>query len=802
MGLLLILFAITIGGVLWLVFHSTKVVKPYQILVIHSNEKSYLPYIRYAKALNKALSHENIVANVKTFYLNCEQYDDDDEIERLDTLVDAFSKEGQPDLIIVNGDQATYSLLSTRNPILKHIPIVYGAVRYPNRGLLKEYKPYNNVTGLYDSIDIPANLRFIRELTGRGCVVTQIDDSYLDRHALAYADSQLAHHPEIVNNLHWKYSLAAIRKTDDKVLSLTSLSLYHTERMASDRDIRYRQGRLQQSNPRTELADRKIQGTQNYFYMMSQYSAGFRFLLLKNERGSRIMAGMTSSMLFTAIDENFDKGEESKVIGGYFTTWKTTAEEEAKIARRILIEKVRPADIPESVPRKDYVVDWNAHNIKGYDALYERIPSQVKIINIPFKEAHRVAYLCALHGVATLGVILIIYLYVLYRREQRGKRRAYENMIEERENLKLAILGSRTYAWVISDGQATVTEEFFHAIGIPQKTWSVDFNRGLWFVAPPYREGFMNFLKDQKKEGNYTYQCECDFGNGDLSWWEIRCATVKTPKGHLKTRGLLIDISDIKRREQDLEVARCKAEESERLANEARKLAQEVELKQSFLENMSHQIRTPLNAIVGFATLIAMKHNELSDEDMKNFVTDIEDNTDLLLRLVNDVVEFSQIESGDVKFVFKEVSVESVVNDVFKNNSIQIPNHLQFKLQKGPEDLFIHVDEQRLKQVLSHFIANACKFTPKGSITLGWQLSLDSHEVEIFVEDTGIGISKAEQRLVFGRFYKSDEFKQGTGLGLSIAKIIVEQLHGHIKLQSEVGKGSRFSIALGLLDKE
>lgn len=797
-----LLLAIVVGVVMWSMYHSTSVGKAYRILVIQSDEKTYKPYDRYAKAFAKALAHEQVTADVKTFYLNCEQYDDDEEIGRLDTLVNSFSKGFYPDLIIVNGDQATYSLLSTRNTKLFNIPIVYGAVRFPNRPLLKEYQHYRNITGLYDHIDIPANLRFIRDISGRGCVITQIDDSFLDRTTMAYADSQLARHPEIRNNLHWQYPLHEMRRTDDNVLSLTSLSLHHAERMASEKDIKSRQIKSKKLGPEAELADRKIQGTQNYFYVMSQYSAGFRFLLLKNERGSRVIAGMANSMLFSAIDENFDMGKDSKVIGGYFTTWETTAKEEAALARRILNENVRPCDISEKVPQKEYVVDWNAHDIKGYDAVYSHLPSYVKLVNIPFREAHRILYLCVLHGSIMLGVFLIVYLYLLYRREQRGKRKAYERMIEERENLNLAILGSRTYAWVITDGKATVSEEFLNTIGLPKKAWSVDFNRGLWFVAPPYREGFMRFLRDQKHEGNFAYQCECDFGNGVLSWWEIRCTTVKTKKGHTKTRGLLIDISDIKKREQELEEARRKAEESERLANEARKLAQEVELKQSFLENMSHQIRTPLNAIVGFSTLIATQHDELSDEDMKSFSVDIEHNTNILLRLVNDVVEMSQIESGDVKFNFREVAVDSLLEEVFHADSFQIPSHLRYELKAGPAHLFVHVDKERLQQVLSHLIANACKFTPKGSITLGWQLTDKNNEVEIYVEDTGIGISEAEQRLVFGRFYKSDEFKPGTGLGLSIAKTIVEHLHGCIKLKSEVGKGSRFSIVLGLIDEK
>lgn len=796
-GLMAGLFALAIaviGGLYWIVLTRGMGKEQYTVWVIQSNESGYKPYGIYGQQLTSSLRKKGIHAKINTFYLNCEQYFERDEINRMDSAVSSWTGRRRPDLIIVNGDQATYSLLSTYNPLLREVPIVFGAVRFPNKKLLDKYAPYHNITGLHDSIDIPANLRFIRELTQCGRVITQIDDSFLDRQTLALADRQLARHPEIINNLHWDYPLAYIRKRPNSILTLTSLSLRHSERMASEKEVEWRQKSVQSEE--VAMAERKVQGAQNYFFMMNKFGNSFNYLLLKNESGSRVIVGMVNAFLFTALDENFDMGPDSKVIGGYFTTWEMTAEKEAELARRILVDKVQPGLIPVQVSPKEYVVDWNAHDMKGRERLFQHLPSYVKVINIPFKESHPMAYLAIVHGAGTLGVLLIIYLFVLYRRELRRRRQTYGQQEEERENLSLSILGSRTYAWVAENGKAKISEEFFRDTQLAEQIWDVNHNRGLWFIVPEYRERFINFVKEQRSPGQHTFQCEYDFGNGEPSWWEIRCTTLITPEGQRKTVGLLIDISDIKRREQELDVARQKAVESERIANEARRLAQEVELKQSFIENMSHEIRTPLNAIVGFSTLIAQQHDELSDDEMAAFVEDIEHNTSLLLQLVNDVVELSQIESGDMKFEFKEVNVAEWMDNVYQVNHFQIPNHLQFVLKKGAGNPRILVDEKRLQHVLNHLITNACKFTPQGTITLGWEVCRDTGEVALYVEDTGIGISEAEQRLVFGRFYKSDEFKQGTGLGLSLSKVIVERLHGRIELESEVGKGSRFTVIL------
>ena len=111
---------------------------------------------------------------------------------------------------------------------------------------------------------------------------------------------------------------------------------------------------------------------------------------------------------------------------------------------------------------------------------------------------------------------------------------------------------------------------------------------------------------------------------------------------------------------------------------------------------------------------------------------------------------------------------------------------------------FPFVDEGRMRQVITNFITNAAKFTPEGSITMGWKVNEDTNKVELYVEDTGIGLSEEDRKMVFSRFFKKDEFKQGTGLGLSICKLIVSRLGGSIKVKSQLGKGSRFSVFLSI----
>ena len=228
-------------------------------------------------------------------------------------------------------------------------------------------------------------------------------------------------------------------------------------------------------------------------------------------------------------------------------------------------------------------------------------------------------------------------------------------------------------------------------------------------------------------------------------------------------------------------------------------MAENAELKQSFLANMSHEIRTPLNAIVGFSNILA-SDSEIQEEERTTYINTINTNSELLLKLINDILEISRIESGYMSFEYQNYSVNTLIDEVYNTHRVILPSHLQFLKETAEEDLEIYVDKNRLTQVLTNFLNNASKFTPCGYIKLGYHYLPKEQQVHIFVEDSGKGIPQAEQKMIFSRFYKQDEFAQGTGLGLSICQVIIEKLGGHIHLWSEPGKGSRFTIILNCED--
>ena len=243
--------------------------------------------------------------------------------------------------------------------------------------------------------------------------------------------------------------------------------------------------------------------------------------------------------------------------------------------------------------------------------------------------------------------------------------------------------------------------------------------------------------------------------------------------------------------EEKLQEAKCKAEESDRL-------------KSLFLSNMSHEIRTPMNAIVGFAEML--QDSDLSIDQKNKFLEVIIKSGDNLLRLINDIIDISKIEAGQLKFDYNDCLVNEMIADLetfFKRELVRLKKtHLNLYIRMGhPEsDFALQTDSTRLKQVLNNLIGNAIKFTDEGFIEFGYEIKAGT--IEFFVRDSGIGIARDKQDLIFERFGQVQEAISrnlaGTGLGLTISKNLVELMGGRIWVDSMPGEGSTFFFTLPL----
>ena len=211
--------------------------------------------------------------------------------------------------------------------------------------------------------------------------------------------------------------------------------------------------------------------------------------------------------------------------------------------------------------------------------------------------------------------------------------------------------------------------------------------------------------------------------------------------------------------------------------------------KSVFLSNMSHEIRTPLNALSGFSSLLT--EEGLDDETRRQCNEVIQQNSELLLKLINDVIDLSSLEFGKLQFCIAQHDAVSICRNVIDtvNKVKQTQAELTFTTEL--EEMPIETDDSRLQQVLINLLINATKFTPQGSIVL--KLEKETNDTVLFtVTDTGCGIPKDRQTNIFQRFEKLNENVQGSGLGLSICQLIIEHIGGQIWIDSEYTEGSRF----------
>ncbi len=276
--------------------------------------------------------------------------------------------------------------------------------------------------------------------------------------------------------------------------------------------------------------------------------------------------------------------------------------------------------------------------------------------------------------------------------------------------------------------------------------------------------------------------------NGEIYYESASISSIKNENNEI-THFIAVkkDITNQKKVRKELIAAKEKSEEADKL-------------KSAFLANMSHEIRTPLNAILGFSQLI--NDDDLARKDRERFTEIIETNGKHLLSLIDYVIDISMIESNQLKVFKKDCDIQSLSKNLYKKHQTEInKKEIDFILNtpKNYEKVNIITDELRLSQIISNLIDNAIKFTEKGEIEFGYKIET-KNKIIFYVKDTGIGIEKGKQKIIFENFRQLDNSYSrnfgGMGVGLSICKALVDLLGGKIWVESELGKGSAFYFTL------
>ncbi|SMO73053.1 PAS fold-containing protein [Saccharicrinis carchari] len=434
--------------------------------------------------------------------------------------------------------------------------------------------------------------------------------------------------------------------------------------------------------------------------------------------------------------------------------------------------------------------DYNILN--KYHLNSGQLPKHTTFINkqIPFYIRYNKQFAFFLGALILLLVIIIVLIRNIAKRQSIERK-----LLESEERLELALNGANEGMWDIQlpTRKIVYSKNYALLLGYQStKDLALDFDN--WHKqfraadVPKMEKAFLLHLNGdtpvlklelpmRMQDGSFRYFSI----QGKVTEYDINNAPVRIT-------GITKDISSRKEFERQLKIAKEKAEESDRL-------------KSSFLANMSHEIRTPMNAILGFSDIL-INYN-LSPSEIKDYLSQIKNSGENLLNIINDIVDFSRIESGQLTIRKERFDLNKLLTNVMYAGKTLIKTrkkNITLSLVNATDQgaVFINSDPYRLEQILLNLISNAVKFTNKGGIVLKYHPTHNGL-LTFIVSDTGQGITSEDQKIIFERFRQANNTQtlpSGTGLGLSITRSLVHLLGGSIWVESELKKGSVFSFTI------
>jgi PAS domain S-box-containing protein len=478
------------------------------------------------------------------------------------------------------------------------------------------------------------------------------------------------------------------------------------------------------------------------------------------------------------------------ILGGVINT----GEEQGRLAAQLLKRKLAGETFPPGYlvkPTQTMVVDYN--KLKYYNIDLSLVPKNALVLHEPEnyfrKYRQEILIVCSV-----LGFLIVINIILL--RLLNEKRIAEAKLRKSEERLELALDGANVGLWDIDlENKAVYINKWVSGLLGYGDSGIAHVTIGDWIkTCHPDDLGQVNEVLHMHLSGkvhDFNTEARLQTSSGEYKWFSLHGKVVEVDQNSTPRRmiGLMLDIDMQKQFEEQLRIAKEKAEESDRL-------------KSSFLANVSHEIRTPMNAILGFSDILL--DASIQKEDSLKFLSLIRSSGESLLALINDIIDISKIESGQFNIVIGKFDLHLLFDKISHIASTLINTYnrdIELIIEKGVDQasLFIESDQYRLEQIINNLISNAIKFTSRGHVILSYTIP-DNNTLEIRVTDTGRGISKEDQGVIFERFRQINPDPKinigGTGLGLAISKSITELLGGTICVDSAPDQGATFRVRI------
>lgn len=661
----------------------------------------------------------------------------------------------QPKLIMIDDDLALDWIFSLSDSLFKNTPVVYAGVNAPQRDSIAAYPL---MCGCEEHISLSMVAEMVNRFTGHRNIVVELDHTDFDERLRPILLSSIGDRTKFIDNSD--YAISGYFKDnipeligDNRILVSFFSSRNLEENCAPGQD------------PETGLANSRLMMLNSKFGSTIQ---------VKYDLFSDALVVSSRQPQFTAIHEQF--GEGQKFLAGYFTSMESQVCDQVDMAAKVL-DGTPPSQIPVFSHVPDYYLDWKVMKKVNPSATLSDYSNGANVINVSLFQKYAGLFILgivlALAGLAAF-ILLVVVRYV--KQHKMADQSILERLQEERSLRCMALSGAESGFWRISEDCVSIMmPDMDNGSTSPQVNFT--FKEFLFLVNEESIESF-RILTGPQTIGHHRVRLKIRlYENTEWLWteWLYDIDHISIEQGRFQ--GIMYSCEDAMQNE-------------ERIRN-ALNNANEVSLKENFIANISHDIRTPVNAISGFVQLLTSE--DCTAEERMLYRDVIQDNSEQLLGLLDSVAQAAADGTGTRSFKPAKVNVKQLMDRCWITNSILTPSHLKANFKPdSDETVCIKVDPMHTAEVVNNFMDNARKYTPSGSITLGWRHLKNEGWVEIYVKDTGVGISEDNRERIMTRFSKVNETDRGTGLGLDICKHIVERQGGVMGFDSTYGEGSTF----------
>lgn len=472
-------------------------------------------------------------------------------------------------------------------------------------------------------------------------------------------------------------------------------------------------------------------------------------------------------------------------IGGFLGSGYEQGVKSAELAL-MLLDNTKLSKIPKIIiPEVDFIYDYKV--AKKFGIINKNFPDKSIILNQPRSSLflYKKEIIATIISIAIILFIISLLIKNIFKRI-KAEKYLLENEIKFKEFAEL--LPQTVFECDLNGNLTFVNDHGLESFGYTKD----DFNKGMNVLQvivaeeeQKFKEAVEKRLKNEKSAGTVFIAKRKD---NSIFPCEVHTSLIYENKKPVGLRGIGINVTKQKSFEKELIAARKKAEESDKL-------------KSAFLANMSHEIRTPLNSIVGFSYLMAER--SLKEDEIKKMSYFIKNSSDHLLMLINDIIDISKIEAGQLNVIIKKMDVNELMSEIehylIKEKSINEKENVEiiYRNSLRNDKVIILSDALRLKQILFNLAGNSLKFTEKGYVEIGY--SLENSHIVFHVKDTGIGINDELKEKIFQRFSKGEtgnKIYPGFGLGLSISKQLAQLLKGDLWFEDNEKSGTIFYLSL------